>query len=154
MAPGQETNLAHHVRTRRRFGSKCTVLKNKTCDIVGTFRCPQWFSDRNIMPPSLRPWFDTSQQSAQLRNSQSPECWTTFSELRDHNYVSSAMYLECPTKDWWGKLCWLNPLENNIDVVQDPGGVTASPTLLSPVLVWSQQNYLKLLVTVRYSKSS
>jgi len=23
-----------------------------------------------------------------------------FSELRDHNYVSSVMYPECPTKDW------------------------------------------------------
>jgi len=28
-----------------------------------------------------------------------------------------------------------------------------SPTLLAPVVVWSQQNYLKLLLTVRYSES-
>jgi len=40
------------------------------------------------------------------------------------------------------------------DVVQGLGRVTASPTLLDPVLVWSQQNYLKLLLTVRYSKLS
>jgi len=25
-----------------------------------------------------------------------------------------------------------------------PGGVTKSPTLLGPILVWKQQNYLKL----------
>jgi len=35
--------------------------------------------------------------------------------------------------------------------VQGPGDVTTSPTLLGPVLVWSQQNYLKLLLIVRYS---
>jgi len=32
----------------------------------------------------------------------------------------------------------LHPLENG------PGSVTISPTLLGPVLVWKQQNYLKL----------
>jgi len=30
-----------------------------------------------------------------------------FSESRDDNYVSSAMYPEYPTKDWLGKSCWL-----------------------------------------------
>jgi len=39
-------------------------------------------------------------------------------------------------------------------VVQGLGGVTASPTLLDPILVWSQQNHLKLLLTVTYSTSS
>jgi len=29
-----------------------------------------------------------------------------------------------------------------------------SPTLLCPILVWSQQNYLKLLLTARYFESS
>jgi len=33
-------------------------------------------------------------------------------------------------------------------------GVTTSEILLGPVLVWSQQNYLQLLLTMRYSKSS
>ena len=28
------------------------------------------------------------------------------------------MYPEGPTKDWWGKPCWLNPLESDPDVVQ------------------------------------
>jgi len=30
-----------------------------------------------------------------------------------------------------------------------PGGVTISPTLHGPILVWKQQNYLKLLLIVR-----
>jgi len=34
--------------------------------------------------------------------------------------------------------CSLHPLESG------PGGVTVSPTLLGPVLVWKQQNYVKL----------
>ena len=34
--------------------------------------------------------------------------------------------------------CGLQPLESG------PGGVTISPTLLDPVLVWKQQNYVKL----------
>jgi len=37
---------------------------------------------------------------------------------------------------------------------EPPGGVTTSPFFLGPVLVWSSQNYLELLFTVRYSKSS
>jgi len=28
------------------------------------------------------------------------------------------MYPECPTEDWWGKPCWLNPRDSNPDVVQ------------------------------------
>jgi len=35
-----------------------------------------------------------------------------------------------------------------------PSWMTASATLLGPVLLWSQQNYLKLMLTVRYSKIS
>ena len=63
-----------------------------------------------------------------------------FSELREHNYVSSAMYPECSTKDWWGKSCLLNPRESDPNVVQGPGGVTSSQTLLGPVLVWTRRN--------------
>jgi len=48
----------------------------------------------------------------------------------------------------------LHPRESSLEVVQGPGGVTTSPTLLGPVLVWSQQNYLKLLLIVRYFGSS
>ena len=56
------------------------------------------------------------------------------------------------TKDWKGKSCWLNPQESCPEVVQGPG-VNTSPTLLGPVLVWSQYNYLKLLLTVGYFES-
>ena len=62
------------------------------------------------------------------------------------------MYPEYPTEDWWGKPCRLNPRQSDPDVVQGLGGVTASPTLFGPVLVWNKQNYLKLLLTGRYSK--
>jgi len=74
-------------------------------------------------------------------------------QLRDHRYVSSAMCPECSTKDWWGKFSWLKPRESGAEVIQGLGGMTTSPTLLGLVLVWSQQDYLKLLLTVRYSKS-
>jgi len=36
--------------------------------------------------------------------------------------------------------CLLHPRESNPGVVQSLGGVTAAPTLLGPILVWSQQN--------------
>jgi len=77
-----------------------------------------------------------------------------FSELKDHNYVCSAMCPECPTKVWRSRSCWLNSQESGPEIFQGLGGMTLSSTLLGPVLVWSQQNYLKLLLTVRYSKTS
>jgi len=46
--------------------------------------------------------------------------------------------------------CRLNPWESVPEVVQGPGRVTTSPTLLDLGLMWSQQNYLKLLLTVGY----
>ena len=48
----------------------------------------------------------------------------------------------------------LHPRESGPKVVQGPGGVTAPPTLLGPVLVWSQQNYLRFLLIARYFGSS
>jgi len=48
----------------------------------------------------------------------------------------------------------LHPLESGPKFVQGPGGVTTSPTLLGPVLVWNQQNYLRLLLIVKYFGSS
>ena len=44
--------------------------------------------------------------------------------------------------------------ESGPEVVQGPGVLTTSPTLLGPVLVWSQQNYPGLLLIVRYFGSS
>jgi len=43
--------------------------------------------------------------------------------------------------------------QNNLEVVQGPDGVTASPTLLGPVFVWIQQNYPTSLL-MRYFESS
>jgi len=56
--------------------------------------------------------------------------------LRDQN---------TPRKDLHGGSCWPHPRERDSEVVQRPGGVTTSPTLLGHVMVWSQQNYLRLL---------
>jgi len=47
-----------------------------------------------------------------------------FTELRNNSYVGSALCPECPTKDWRGKSCWINPRESNPEVVQGLGGVT------------------------------
>jgi len=47
----------------------------------------------------------------------------------------------------------LHPRESGPEVVQGLGDMATSPTLLGPVLVWSQ-NYLRLLLIVRYFGSS
>ena len=59
-------------------------IEEKTCDIFWTFRRPPVIRRPGHCSPSWRPWCDTSQQSAQLWNSQSPECRTTSpnSEIR------------------------------------------------------------------------
>ena len=75
--PGQGTILAPLCSNPRSFKSKCTVLKKKVAKLLGLFVAPQWFNARVIMPSSLRPWCGTSQQSAQLWNSQSAGCRTT-----------------------------------------------------------------------------
>jgi len=96
--PGQEASLVPPCSNLRSFGSKCTVLKKTLATLLGVFGATQWFGSRDTVPPSLRPWCDTSQQSAQLWNSQSPECRTPVAELKDHNYVSSTLYPEFPQK--------------------------------------------------------
>ena len=48
----------------------------------------------------------------------------------------------------------LHPRERDPDVVQGVGGMTTSPTLIGPDMVWSQQNYLRLLFVVRYFETS
>jgi len=60
----------------------------------------------------------------------------------------------CAQEDGRGMSCWQHPRESGPELIQGPGGVTTSPTLLGPVLLWSQQNYLRLLLTVRYFESS
>jgi len=41
------------------------------------------------------------------------------------------------------------PTRNRQEVEQEPGGVITSPTLLVPVLVWTEQNFLRLLLTAK-----
>ena len=81
----------------------------------------------------------------------------------------STMFPDLPRKDL-GKSCWLHRRESSREVqggkscwlhrressreVQGPGGVTTSPTLLGPVLVWTEGNFLKLLLTVKYFGST
>ena len=67
--------------------------------------------------------------------------WSDFSEYRDPNYDGSAVWLECPRNGQRGRSCWLNPRESGPEVHQGPGGVIKPPTLLGPILVWSQLNY-------------
>jgi len=78
-------------------------------------------------------------QGAQVQNPWSPVCQAT-SPNRDIPAVLVRPWIQnVPGKD--GELSpsgySLHPLESC------PGGVTISPTLLDPVLVWKQQNYLK-----------
>ena len=154
LRPLQETSVAPPYLNISYFGIKCPALNKKLVTLLQLFAAPQWFGARDIVPPTLRPRCDTSWRSVRLKNSQCPECWTTSRCWENTTKVSWAMYPECPTEDWWGKPCWLNPRESNPDVVQGLGGVTASSALLGPVSVWNKQNYLKLLLTGRYSKLS
>jgi len=62
--------------------------------------------------------------------------------------IGSAMCPESPRKNWRDKSCWLHRRESSREV-QGPGGVTTSPTLLGSVLVWTEGNFLRLLLIVR-----
>jgi len=48
----------------------------------------------------------------------------------------------------------LSRCESGPKFVQGPVGVTTSPSLLGPVMAWSQQNCLRLLLIARYFGSS
>jgi len=115
----------------RSFGSECTVLK-KNFRHCRDFSAPGAFCPlaSHVMP--LVWYFATNCATVKFT-----EPWMSyhFSELRDHSYVSSAVCPECPTKDWRGKSYWPNQRESDPEVVQGPGGVTASPALLGHVLV-------------------
>ena len=65
----------------------------------------------------------------------------------------SAMFPESPRKDLRDKSCWLHRWESSREV-QGPGRVTTSPTLLGPVLVCTEGNFLRLLLTVGYFGST
>jgi len=155
MAPGAQ-KFGASCSNLRSFGSKCSgCIEEKMWDIVSTFQRPQWFGTPTIVPPCpITPLvWHLAIKCAAVKFSE-PWMLNHFSELTGHNYVALVMYPECPTKDWRGKFCWVNTRESGPEIVQGLVGVTTSPTLLGPVLLWSQQKFLKLLLTVRYSKSS
>ena len=86
-----------------------------------------------------------SRQSAQLWNSRSPECWTTSLPNRE---ISATLVRPCDQnapRKLTRQACWLNPRESGPEVDQGPGEMTTFPTWLSPVLVWSQQHFPRLL---------
>jgi len=143
MAPGAKKNLAPPCSNLRSFGSKCSVLKKNCGTLLGLFGAPVIRHPRHCvpLPPSLRIWCDTSRQCARC-------------EILRALIVEPLLQIDCPTRNWRGKFCWLNTRESGPEVVQGLVGVTTSPTLLGPLLLWNQQNYLKLLLTVKYSKSS
>jgi len=47
----------------------------------------------------------------------------------------------------------IKPKDVFLEVVQGPRGVITFPTLLGPVVVWSQKKNTRLLLTVRYFES-
>jgi len=152
--PGQETCLAPPCSTLRSFGNKCIVFRKKPARLLGLFGSPQWFGTRGIVPLFVTPlvWhFATKCADVKFAEPWMPN---DFTELRNNSYVGSALCPECPTKDWRGKSCWINPRESNPEVVQGLGGVTAYPTLLVPSWCGTNRTIWKLLLTVRYSKSA
>ena len=58
--------------------------------------------------------------------------------------------------NWFGHVSrkalkrWLHPRQSGPEVDQKPGAVITSPPWLSPVLVWSQENYHRLLLTASF----
>ena len=78
---------------------------------------------------------------------------TPLLRIKRSQLIGSAMCPESTRKDWRGTSCWLHRRESNREV-QGSGGVTTSPTLLGPVLVWTEGNYLRLLLIVRYFGST
>jgi len=142
--------MAPQCSNRKSFGSKCTVLKKKLATFLGFFGAPPVIRRPLHCAPLVTPmvWhFATNCAAVKFAE---PRMLNHLSKLRDHSYVSSAICTECPTKDRRGKSYWLNPRNSGPEIVQGLGGVTASPTLRGPVLVWGKQSYLKLLLTVRY----
>ena len=99
---------------------------------------------------------NTSWQRAQVWNPQSPGCQATSPNREIPAMLVRPCVQNAPRKEWRTKSFKFQstPTESCSKFDQGPGGATTSPTLLGPVLVWSQQNYLRLLLIVRYFGSS
>jgi len=69
--------------------------------------------------------------------------WIERTQLDGFGHLS-----KMPRKDWRSKSCWLRTHGKVAKrLPKGPGGMVMSPTLLGPVMVLSQQNYLRLLLT-------
>jgi len=96
---------------------------------------------------------DTSWQRAQVWNRWSPGCQDT----SPNREISSILVRPC-VQNVSGKIGEVSPSvyglhpsgESGPEVVQGPRDVTTSLALLGPVLVWSEQNNRRLLLTVTY----
>jgi len=151
LRPVQETSLAPPCLNLSYFGIKCPALKKKLATFLRFFGGAQWFRFQDIVPSSLRLWCDISRQGAQLWNLQVSECRTT-----SRNGESTTTLFRPDIQNAHRKTGEASPpgkpnTGKRPDVVLGLGAITTSPILLGPVLVWSQQSYLKLLLTVRYS---
>jgi len=88
------------------------------------------------------------------------------SKNRDLGCDGSILFPECPRNDWRSKSCWLKPRERGPEVVQEPGGVTASAIFLgrswhgASRIFWASRNFSRIfsrifcLTSVRYFESS
>jgi len=86
-------------------------------------------------------------------------CCTQPSQNENQQYKDQViMSLQKPKvvygQNVWRKIGEASPagytLKKTVEVIKRPGRATTSLTLLGPILVWSQQNYLRLLLTMRY----
>jgi len=107
LRPGQETSLAPPCLNIRSFGSKCTVLKKTLATLLGLSEHSSDTGPGGLCPPCpliTRLVWHLETKCAAVKFA---EPWMSkhFSELREHNYTSWSMYLECHTKLWWGKSC-------------------------------------------------
>jgi len=66
-------------------------VEQKHATLLGHLDAPQWFGTRGILPPSLRPWCNTSRESAQLWSLQSPGCRTTYRDWE----ITATLFRPC-----------------------------------------------------------
>ena len=150
MVPRRETSLAPPCLNLGSFGSKSAMHWKKHATFLGLYSTPSDLSPETLCALTSLVWHFAT--SAQLWNLQSPECETTSPNWENTNMLVRPSRM--PHERLVRQVLLAKPTESNPKVFQGLGGVIAYLTLLGPILVWSQHNYLKLLLTVRYSKSS
>ena len=71
-------------------------IEEKTCDIVGTFRRPQWFGAPEFVPPRYAPGVTLRNK---VRSYEISRALNVEPFLRiERSQLRSAMYPECPRK--------------------------------------------------------